>query len=46
MCYGDIAHGRDGYYEAWARNEDRKAEEKLQYEEAQTNAQQSYGASS
>ena len=21
MCYGDIAHGKDGYYEEWAREE-------------------------
>lgn len=20
MCYGDIGHGTDGYYEDWARN--------------------------
>jgi len=27
MCYGDIAHGKDGYYEEWTRRleeEDRK----------------------
>lgn len=22
MCYGDIAHGHDGYYEEWARSTD------------------------
>lgn len=21
MCYGDIAHGTDGYYEKWAREQ-------------------------
>lgn len=21
MCYGDIDHGKDGYYEEWAREE-------------------------
>jgi hypothetical protein len=21
MCYGDIAHGQDGYYEDWAREQ-------------------------
>ncbi len=25
MCYGDIAHGRDGYYEEWARQQDQAA---------------------
>lgn len=28
MCYGDIAHGKDGYYEAWAREQERKHYEK------------------
>ena len=23
MCYGDIAHGTDGYYEAWTREQER-----------------------
>lgn len=27
MCYGDISHGKDGYYEEWAREQDRKSEE-------------------
>ena len=22
MCYGDIAHGSDGYYEEWARQQE------------------------
>jgi hypothetical protein len=22
MCYGDIAHGNDGYYEEWARHQE------------------------
>ena len=30
MCYGDIAHGTDGYYEAWAREQERQEEEKQQ----------------
>lgn len=21
MCYGDIAHGHDGYYEEWAKQQ-------------------------
>ncbi len=26
MCYGDIAYGRDGYYEDWARRQERDQE--------------------
>lgn len=26
MCYGDIAHGTDGYYEDWARNVEQQNE--------------------
>lgn len=22
MCYGDIGHGKDGYYEEWARQDE------------------------
>lgn len=37
MCYGDIAHGRDGFYEAWGREQEQKqameAEEALRDEE-------------
>lgn len=29
MCYGDIGHGKDGYYERWAREQ----EEQRQREE-------------
>jgi len=27
MCYGDVSYGRDGYYEEWAREQERKQEE-------------------
>ena len=27
MCYGDIAHGRDGYYAAWAEEQERQMSE-------------------
>lgn len=27
MCYGDIGHGKDGYYEGWAREQQRQEEE-------------------
>lgn len=33
MCYGDIAYGRDGYYEQWARDKEKKQEENSQEEE-------------
>ena len=37
MCYGDIAHGKDGYYEEWAREELHRQEmeeiERRMYEE-------------
>lgn len=23
MCYGDIAHGKDGYYREWAEQQER-----------------------
>ena len=26
MCYGDIAYGKDGYYEEWAREQNNKSE--------------------
>jgi len=28
MCYGDIGHGRDGYYQAWAEEQDRQMAER------------------
>jgi len=27
MCYGDIDHGRDGYYREWAEREERERED-------------------
>jgi len=27
MCYGDMNHGRDGYYENWAREQLEKQKE-------------------
>lgn len=27
MCYGDIEHGRDGYYREWAEEQDRQQQE-------------------
>lgn len=30
MCYGDIAHGTDGYYEEWARQQEQHEEEQEQ----------------
>ena len=33
MCYGDIAHGHDGYYEEWAKEQDRQQMEREQEEQ-------------
>ena len=30
MCYGDIAHGSDGYYEEWARNQQQDDNQEIQ----------------
>jgi len=27
MCYGDIAHGSDGYYKQWAREQEQEEQE-------------------
>lgn len=37
MCYGDIAYGRDGYYEAWARQQEdlqeiKELDERIEYD--------------
>ena len=29
MCYGDIGHGNDGYYEEWARQQMQDEEERM-----------------
>lgn len=28
MCYGDIAYGRDGYYQEWAEQQERAFEQR------------------
>ena len=33
MCYGDIAHGSDGYYEDWARQQDEIQEQEREQQE-------------
>ncbi|MDD5358296.1 MAG: hypothetical protein PHX80_04065 [Candidatus Nanoarchaeia archaeon] len=33
MCYGDISHGHDGYYENWARQQDNRQEQERSEEE-------------
>jgi hypothetical protein len=30
MCYGDIAHGKDGYYEQWAKEEIERERQKAE----------------
>ena len=32
MCYGDIAYGRDGYYEEWAQEQMREQEQEQEEE--------------
>ena len=32
MCYGDIGHGKDGYYEEWARGVEEEAEQQQEQE--------------
>ena len=39
MCYGDIGHGRDGYYFEWALEQERKAAEIDAAEQAEFDAQ-------
>lgn len=29
MCYGDISHGSDGYYEEWARQQEEINQQKI-----------------
>ena len=33
MCYGDPWHGRDGYYLAWIEEQERREQEKREWEE-------------
>jgi hypothetical protein len=33
MCYGDIGHGSDGYYEDWARREQERQQEEERQDE-------------
>ena len=35
MCYGDIDHGRDGYYREWAEREEERADRERQEEQRQ-----------
>jgi len=30
MCYGDISHGNDGYYQEWAEQQQREEEQEIQ----------------
>jgi len=39
MCYGDIAHGRDGYYQAWAEEQERQMSERAHEMEQQIEEQ-------
>lgn len=33
MCYGDIDHGKDGYYRDWAENVEQQHEQEQEREE-------------
>lgn len=33
MCYGDIAHGKDGYYREWAERQREEEEHRKQEQE-------------
>ncbi len=33
MCYGDINHGRDGYYQEWAERQTEREREQFQIDE-------------
>jgi len=40
MCYGDIDHGKDGYYRSWAEEMDRLAYDRQYEQEPQQEPQQ------
>ena len=37
MCYGDINHGTDGYYQQWAEEQQQRQREQEQAEQQQLN---------
>lgn len=43
MCYGDIGHGKDGYYRQWAEERDRQAVEEQYAREQQAREQPEEG---
>lgn len=44
MCYGDIAYGKDGYYEEWAREEVyRQEQEEIERRQAEEEYLKDYG---
>ena len=40
MCYGDIDHGRDGYYREFIEAQERQAEQEQPEQEQQPNEQE------
>lgn len=40
MCYGDIDHGKDGYYRQWAEEQQRQAEQDAYEAEQAAQAEQ------
>ena len=43
MCYGDIGHGKDGFYEEWARHQMQEEECQRQAEEEEWENRQREG---
>ena len=39
MCYGDMEHGRDGYYRQWAEEQERQEQERREQERQQEREQ-------
>ena len=46
ICYGDIDHGKDGYYREWAEEQERQHREREQSDERQARAIRPADASS
>ena len=48
MCYGDIAHGKDGYYQQWAEEQEqerlfREQQDEIERQMAEEEYLKSYG---
>lgn len=43
MCYGDIAHGKDGYYRDWAEQRLKEEQEKKERDQQELNSNRQQG---